>query len=466
MPRILIIEDDTTFSLMLSTWLRKKNFAVKATGSVSDAKHEIEAESYDLLLSDFRLPDGDGIDILKWLKETGRSLPLIMMTGYADIQTAVQSIKSGASDYIAKPINQNGLLLKINELLTDDRTQRTDAKTQRSDDRTQRTDDKTQRSDARTQRTDASFPEGYIEGLSATAGRMYEYIRLVAPTDMSVLITGSSGTGKELAARYIHEQSGRRMAPFVAVDCGAIPKDLAVSEFFGHMKGSFTGAIENKAGAFQTAHGGTIFLDEIGNLTYEMQVQLLRALQEHKVKPIGSNHELKIDVRLISATNENLQSAIKNGDFREDLYHRINEFAIRIPDLKERKDDIMLFANHFLRLANTNLQKEILGFAPETVEFFQSYPWPGNLRQMKNAVKYATLLATGQYITIKDLPGDMTDSPSGLTESASLRNEAHEKELIQKALAEAGNNKTTAARILGIDRKTLYNKLKHYRLTE
>ncbi|MDR0748677.1 MAG: sigma-54 dependent transcriptional regulator [Tannerellaceae bacterium] len=436
MPCILIIEDDTTFSLMLSTWLKKKNFVVKVVSSVSDAKQEIEAESYDLLLSDFRLPDGDGIDILKWLKKTGRSLPLIMMTGYADIQTAVQSIKLGASDYITKPINQNGLLLKINEFLTV----------------------------TKTQSPPASFPEGYIEGQSTVAGQMYEYIRLVAPTDMSVLITGSSGTGKELAARYIHEQSSRKKAPFVAVDCGAIPKELAVSEFFGHIKGSFTGAIDNKAGAFQTAHGGTIFLDEIGNLTYEIQVQLLRALQEHKVKPIGSDREIKIDIRLISATNENLQNAIKNGDFREDLYHRINEFAIRIPDLKERKDDIMLFANHFLNLANKDLQKGITGFDPETIEFFQSYPWPGNLRQMKNAVKYATLLATGRYITIKDLPGDMTSSPSSLTEGTSLRNEAHEKELIQKALTESGNNKTTAARILGIDRKTLYNKLKYYNL--
>jgi two-component system response regulator HydG len=184
------------------------------------------------------------------------------------------------------------------------------------------------------------------------------------------------------------------------------------------------------------------------------------------VKPIGSNHEIKTDIRLISATNENLQNAIKNGDFREDLYHRVNEFAIRIPDLKERKDDIMLFANHFLSLANKDLQKEIAGFAPETIELFLSHPWPGNLRQMKNAVKYATLLATGRYITIKDLPGDMTPSAPIPTESTSLRNEAHEKELIQKALTESGNNKTTAARLLGIDRKTLYNKLKQYKLVK
>lgn len=438
MPSILILEDDITFSLMLSTWLKKKDFVVKAVTSVSEAKQEIERGSYDLLLSDFRLPDGNGIDLLKWLKETERSIPLIMMTSYADIQTAVQSIKLGASDYIAKPINQNDLLLKINEFV-------------------KKTEPQEQNNSPRKE---------YIEGQSNIAQQMYEYVRLVAPTDMSVLITGSSGTGKEFVARRIHEQSTRKNAPFIAVDCGAIPKDLAASEFFGHVKGSFTGAIDNKTGAFQTAHGGTIFLDEIGNLTYEVQVQLLRALQEHKVKPIGSNQEIKTDVRLISATNENLQNAIKNGEFREDLYHRINEFAIRIPDLKERKDDIMLFANHFLSLANKNLQKNIIGFAKETTELFQSYSWPGNLRQMKNAVKYATLLATEQYITVKDLPKDMLISPSTITESTSLRNEAHEKDLIQKALIESGNNKTVAARILGIDRKTLYNKLKYYGLTK
>lgn len=436
MPFILIIEDDITFSLMLSTWLKKKGFKVETVASVADAKLKIEAGNYDLILSDFRLPDGDGLGLLKWLNETGRSLSLIMMTSYADIQTAVSSIKLGASDYIAKPLNQDELLIKINEIIKKDEP------------------------NPKPQAT--PHKKEYIEGQSETARQMYEYVRLVAPTDMSVLITGSSGTGKEYVARRIHEQSCRKGAPFVAVDCGAIPKDLAASEFFGHIKGSFTGAIDNKIGAFETAHGGTIFLDEIGNLTYEVQVQLLRALQEYKVKPIGSNQEIKTDVRLISATNENLLTAIANGDFREDLYHRINEFAIRIPDLRERKGDIILFANHFLELANQNLQKNIKGFDSETTELLQSYPWPGNLRQMKNAVKYATLLATGQYITIKDLPHEILYVPSSPVEGTQLRNEAHERELIQKALTESGNNKTSAARILGIDRKTLYNKLKTY----
>lgn len=437
MPSILIIEDDITFSLMLTTWLGKKGFEVTTSSSVSDAKSRIENNLFDLILSDLRLPDGDGIDLLKWMKKKDSSIPLIMMTSYADIQTAVQAIKLGASDYISKPLNPDELLGKIRDVI-------------------------------KAGSTPAAQPAGpggsqYIEGKSQAACLLYEHVGLVAPTDMSVLITGSSGTGKEYVASRIHEQSGRRKAPFVAVDCGAIPKDLAASEFFGHVKGSFTGAIDNKEGAFVAAQGGTIFLDEIGNLSYEVQVQLLRALQERKVKPIGSNQEIAINVRLISATNENLRTAIDKGDFREDLYHRINEFTVRIPDLKERKEDLLLFANSFLDQANSELQKDIIGFDNETIQLFQSYSWPGNLRQMKNAIKYATLLATGRYITRKELPEELTEVRPAST-NIQLKNETHECGLIQRALQEAGNNKTKAAQLLGIDRKTLYNKLKIYHL--
>lgn len=265
---------------------------------------------------------------------------------------------------------------------------------------------------------------------------------------MSVLITGASGTGKEYIARRIHEQSNRSKAPFIAVDCGAIPKDLAASEFFGHVKGSFTGAIDNKTGAFVAAHGGTIFLDEIGNLTYEVQVQLLRALQERKVKPIGTNEEIAINVRLISATNENLRTAIDKGDFREDLYHRINEFTVRIPDLKERKEDLLLFANNFLDQANAELQKDIIGFDNETIRLFQSYSWPGNLRQMKNVIKYATLLATGRYITRRELPEELTEAPEKDTRIL-LKDETHECELIKRALQESGNNQNPCRSTIG-----------------
>ena len=438
MLSILIVEDDITFSLMLTTWLGKKGFVVRSSSSVSDAKRRLGEEAFDLVISDLRLPDSDGIDLLKWLKSTHPSLPLIMMTSYAEIQTAVQAMKLGAADYIAKPLNPDELLGKIKELV--------------------RVEEK-----APARAPVPSAPDLYIEGQSQAARQLYEHVRLVAPTDMSVLVTGASGTGKEYIARRIHEQSNRSKAPFVAVDCGAIPKELAASEFFGHVKGSFTGAIENKTGAFVAAQGGTIFLDEIGNLTYEVQVQLLRALQECKVKPIGSNQEIAINVRLISATNENLRQAIEKGDFREDLYHRINEFTIRIPDLKERKEDLLLFANHFLDLANSELQKDIIGFDNDTMQLFQSYSWPGNLRQMKNVIKYATLLATGRYITRKELSEELTENLSSHT-NFQLKNVEHERDLIRKALQECGNNKTRAAQLLGIDRKTLYNKLKIYQL--
>ena len=438
MLSILIVEDDITFSLMLTTWLGKKGFVVRSSSSVSDAKRRLGEEAFDLVISDLRLPDSDGIDLLKWLKSTHPSLPLIMMTSYAEIQTAVQAMKLGAADYIAKPLNPDELLGKIKDLVYVE-----------------------EKAPARV--PVSSAPDLYIEGQSQAARQLYEHVRLVAPTDMSVLVTGASGTGKEYIARRIHEQSNRSKAPFVAVDCGAIPKELAASEFFGHVKGSFTGAIENKTGAFVAAQGGTIFLDEIGNLTYEVQVQLLRALQERKVKPIGSNQEIAINVRLISATNENLRQAIEKGDFREDLYHRINEFTIRIPDLKERKEDLLLFANHFLDLANSELQKDIIGFDNDTMQLFQSYSWPGNLRQMKNVIKYATLLATGRYITRKELPEELTENLSSHT-NIQLKNVEHERDLIRKALQECGNNKTRAAQLLGIDRKTLYNKLKIYQL--
>ena len=435
-PSILIVEDDVTFSLMLKTWLGRKGFLVESQTSVSDAQKCLDSRSFQLVLSDLRLPDRDGIELLKWLKETHPDVALIMMTSYADIHTAVQAIKLGASDYISKPVNPEELLTKIKETIK-----------------------VPELSTGKSTKTAAgnAVSNPYIEGVSQAAVSMYEHVRLVAPTDMSVLITGSRGTGKEYVARRIHEQSNR-------VDCVAIPKDLAASEFFGHVKGSFTGAIDNKVGAFVAAQGGTIFLDEIGNLTYEVQVQLLRALQERKVRPVGSNQEITIIVRLVSATNENLRQAIEKGDFREDLYHRINEFTIRIPDLCERQEDLMLFANNFLDLANAELKKDIIGFDAETIRLFQSYSWPGNLRQMKNVIRYATLLAKGRFITCAELPDELRETPQAKHSVSQLRDGNHEIDLIRKALQECGNNKTKAAQMLGIDRKTLYNKLKLYQI--
>ena len=368
---------------MLKTWLGKKGFQVETAASVADAKKKLDGDfPFQVILSDLRLPDQDGIDLLRWLKDERKQVVVIMMTSYADIHTAVQAIKLGAADYVSKPINPDELLKKIKELVSESAEPADTLPIENAPDK----------------------DSLYIEGSSQAATSMYEHVKLVAPTEMAVLITGSSGTGKEYVARRIHEQSNRVNAPFIAIDCGAIPKELAASEFFGHIKGSFTGAIENKTGAFVMAQGGTIFLDEIGNLTYEVQVQLLRALQERKVRPVGSNQEIAINVRLVSATNENLRQAIEKGEFREDLYHRINEFTIHIPDIRERHEDLPIFANHFLDMANNELKKEIIGFDAETIRLFQSYSWPGNLRQMKNVIRYATLLAKGRYITRAELP--------------------------------------------------------------
>lgn len=447
MSSVLIIEDDVTFALMLSTWLSKKNLEVKTATSVKEGKQQLLSGTFDLILSDLRLPDGDGLEILHWIKAQSLSVPFIMMTVHADVKTAVQSIKSGASDYIIKPVNPEELWQKMNEALHPFENIARGKKTEKNN-------------------SAGNEAKGnFVSGKSPAALQLFEHARLVAPTDISVLITGASGTGKEYVARFIHEQSNRKDAPFIAVDCGAIPKDLAASEFFGHIKGSFTGAIENKTGAFAAAQGGTIFLDEIGNLTYEIQIQLLRALQERKIRPIGSNRETAIDIRLISATNEDLRAAISDGGFREDLYHRLNEFTIRMPELKDRKEDFILFADHFLKQANKKLHKDIRGFDAEAMQLLVNYDWPGNLRQLNNVIRYAALLSSGTHITPKELPEEIKESPKeNIPAAISLKDEAHERELILKALKESGNNKTKASRLLGVDRKTLYNKMKLYKL--
>ena len=444
MRSILIVEDDITFGMMLKTWLGKKGFEVSSVSTIARARKHIESQTVDLILSDLRLPDHEGIDLLKWMNEQGKAIPLIIMTGYADIQSAVLAMKLGARDYIAKPVNPEELLKKISEALQDSPSQ-------------------VSSSQATSKATDEG-QHSYLEGESDAAKQLYNYVGLVAPTNMSVLINGSSGTGKEYVAHRIHQLSKRNNKPFIAVDCGSIPKELAASEFFGHVKGSFTGALTDKTGAFVAANGGTIFLDEIGNLSYEVQIQLLRALQERKIRPVGSTQEISVDIRLISATNENLEQATEKGTFREDLYHRINEFTLRMPDLKERKEDILLFANFFLDQANKELDKHLIGFDPKASQALQSYHWPGNLRQMKNIVKRATLLAQGSFITLAELGTELLEAPSFNTTNMALRNEETEKEHILEALRQTGNNKSKAAQLLDIDRKTLYNKLKLYNI--
>lgn len=438
MKHILIVEDDTTFAVMLQTWLSKKKFSVASVSGIAAAKKTLIESSVDLVLCDLRLPDGDGIDLLEWVSSRNINVPLIVMTSYAAIPSAVQAMKLGARDYISKPVNPEDLLQKINEVFN------VGVKT------------------GKQIPVSESVPEetNYLEGQSEAARQLYTYVKLVAPTSMSVLINGASGTGKEYVAKRIHQLSKRSEKPFVAIDCGAIPKELAASEFFGHKKGSFTGAIEDKVGAFIEADGGTIFLDEIGNLSYDVQVQLLRVLQERRVKPIGTTTEVKVDVRLIAATNEDLKAAIKSGAFREDLYHRINEFTIYMPHLCERGEDIPLFANFFLDQANRELEKPVPGFLPEAMEKISQYTWPGNLREMRNTVMRAALLAQGNPIRVEHLGIDMNiDKPIDI-----LHDPDSERTKIVSALQKCSGNKSKAAAMLGIDRKTLYNKLKLYQI--
>ena len=450
MKSILIVEDDITYGIMLKTWLTKKGFQIYSASSVARAQKVIDAETIDLILSDLRLPDHDGIDILRWLIKRERMIPLIIMTGYADIQSAVQAMKLGACDYVPKPINPDELLKKIEDALK--KSESGDAPL-------------ASRQKASSDGMASASPSDFLEGESDSAKQLYNYVRLVAPTTMSVLINGASGTGKEYVAHRIHQLSKRADKPFVAIDCGAIPKELAASEFFGHVKGAFTGALTDKRGAFVEANGGTIFLDEIGNLSYEIQIQLLRALQERKIRPIGSNKEIQVDVRLISATNEDLELQIGKGTFREDLYHRINEFTLYMPLLKERKEDILLFANFFLDKANQEMGKHLIGFDEQACKTMEAYHWPGNLRQMKNTIRRATLLATGNFITINEL-ADLQQSPTLPVAGMPLRDEEAEKRHIIEALRQTGNNKSRAAQLLGIDRKTLYNKLKLYGIND
>lgn len=443
MAKILIVDDDTTFCIMLRKWLEKRGFEVDAAFSYKDAVKQLDKAGFDLVLTDLRLPDKDGIDLLRVIKEKMPKTQVLLMTGYADIQTAVTAIKLGAFDYVAKPVIPDEILKKLQEALKLEaepvaKSVPVKAKT-------------------------TSF--SYIKGVSEGADRQYEYIHLVGPTMMTVLINGESGTGKEYIARLIHSMSNRKDGPFVAVDCGAIPKDLAASEFFGHIKGSFTGAVTDKQGYFVTASGGTIFLDEIGNLPYDVQVQLLRALEERKVHPVGGNVDIPFDVRIISATNENLKEAVASGRFREDLYHRLNEFSIQALPLRERKEDILIFANHFLDKANEELGKQVAGFDDEVMRIFRTYSWPGNLREMRNIVKRATLLCMGSLISKACLPPELEQKPVEAEKTSTTRREM-EIELIKDAMRKCRNNKSEAARMLQIDRKTLYNKLKSFGLED
>jgi two-component system response regulator HydG len=424
---------------MLKTLLEKNNYKVNSVFSPVEAKKIIKDHQFEVVLTDMRMPEISGLELIGPIKKQLPDSQIILMTSYADVTTAIKSIKQGAFDYISKPVNPDELLNLIKEAEKNIGISR-EASVKRSVD-----------------------ADEFFEGVSKQSQYLNEIINLVAPTPMSVLLVGESGTGKEYIARKIHQKSPRHSQPFIAVDCGAIPKELAASEFFGHIKGSFTGAIADKTGYFEVANGGTLFLDEIGNLPYDTQIQLLRALQEQIIKPVGSTKAIRVDIRIITATNEDLSEAMDHGNFRKDLYHRLNEFQIEAPRLSERKPDIMLFAKYFLDQANKYLDKNIEGFDDNIERVFLNYSWPGNLRELKNVVRRATLLAKGNIITVKEIPAELYQNPTLHNHLGSLR-PVDEPERIMKALEASEFNKSRAARLLNIDRKTLYNKLKLYNI--
>ena len=445
---------------MMQTWLRKKGFETsRATSVGAAARLLMDGTKPDLVLSDLRLPDHDGLFLLGWMRKRGHNAPFIVMTNYAEVQNAVLAMKLGAADYIAKPVQPDILLQKIKDALAQaaNTTAAADASTPPPSTPNKNSHSSSDKSNETKTETSSNVPR-YIEGKSEASKQLYSYVQLVAPTPMSVLILGASGTGKEYVARRIHELSSRSDKPFFALDCGAIPKDVAASEFFGHKKGSFTGADSDKRGAFETANGGTLFLDEVGNLSYDVQVQLLRALQERRIRPVGGDREIEVDIRLVCATNENLEQAVAEGRFREDLYHRINEFTIYMPQLRERGNDLFLFADLFIRQANEELQRNVEGFDASAAEMLVSNSWPGNLRQLNNVMKRAVLLTRGRLITTTELSQAMGPTLQQQP-SLTLHDENDERERIKQALQQTNGNKSKAARLLGIDRKTIYNKI-------
>lgn len=443
MANILLVEDDFAFAQILEGFLIKNKHSVEHKQTVKEARKLLQASHYDLILLDYRLPDGNGLELVEQLKSEQVRTPVIMMTSFHDVRTAVRAIRGGVFDYITKPVNPDELLMVLNEALS---------------------------KKAEVVHIPEKKQVEFVKGISDPALQLHEHIDLIAPTNMSVLVLGESGTGKEHVARKIHEQSPRKGKPFIAIDCGALSTELATSELFGHIKGSFTGAVQDKKGQFEAANGGTLFLDEIGNLSYEVQVKLLRVLQEKIVQPVGSNKHLKVDVRIIAATNDDLLKSVTEGMFREDLYHRVNEFKLKIPPLRDRGADLKEFVDFFIHKSNLELDRNVTGFSEDVMAIFKQYDWPGNLRELKNVVKRAVLLTKGETAGIDALPEEMiavnTSRKAITPDTSDLKaiQETNERETIIKTLQKVRYNKSKAAQLLNIDRKTLYLKMAKYQI--
>jgi len=476
MDKILVVDDDNDMCLLLTRFLTRNGYLVASVNSGKAAVEWIKKSKPLLVLSDFRLDDMTGMELLLKVKEAHPAVPVIIITGYSDVKDAVEVMKLGAYDYVTKPLFPDEILMTIKKAIPGAAEGGASAPKASPDG-----------APAPVQRSKFSNGSQYITGDSPEFATIMKQIELVAPTNFSVIIYGESGSGKEGIAHQIHQKSKRAEKPFVAIDCGALSKDLAGSELFGHEKGAFTGALNQKIGSLEIANEGTIFLDEVGNLSYEVQVSLLRVVQERKIRRVGGIKDIEIDVRIIIASNERLWDASRTGKFREDLYHRFNEFSIEVPSLRERKEDIMLFARHFLKLTNDELGKDVKGFTREVEDILNNYIWYGNLRELKNVIKRATLLTDGDFVDVKSLPFEINnfyklqfESPAtsvserkensqSPTNNMSFENKLKsanidaEYEVILDALKQANYNKSKAATLLNVDRKTLYNKMRQFK---
>lgn len=491
MQKILVIDDDRDMCMLLNRFLTRQQFEVTEMYNGKKALEHMSQQKPDLVLCDFRLEDMDGKQVLTKTREMYPGMPFIIITGYSDVKLAVEILKLGAFDYVTKPVFPDEILITIRKAL--EAADKSPVAVQAATPVASPVAPGSRKPALEAPR------EKYIFGNTPEMKNILKQIELVSPTNYSVIIYGESGSGKEAIAQKIHEQSKRKDKPFIAIDCGALSKELAGSELFGHEKGSFTGALNQKIGSMELANGGTIFLDEIGNLPYDIQVALLRVVQERKIRRVGGNKDIELDVRIIVASNEKLWDAARNGKFREDLYHRFNEFSINLPPLRERAEDILLYARHFLAMTNAELGKQIADFSPEVQQVFTQYPWFGNLRELKNVVKRAALLSDGEYVEMQSLPFEIiyhnklnfatggsdgqlayNTTPQHMPENRnpvqapapvkpvlndfSLKSASidAEYEMIVEALKQSNFNKTKAARLLNIDRKTLYNKMKQY----
>lgn len=468
--KILIIDDDLDLCTLLGRFLSKNGYEIDMAHSGSKGIAKFSAGKFDLVICDYRLGDMEGIKVLTTLRQENPAIKVLMITGYSDIKTAVEVIKMGAFDYIVKPLIPDEVLSVLNKAIQQPASE-ANADTSADDGYKRKNPAKANYSN-----------EEFMMGKAPATKALYDQINIVAGTNYSVILYGESGTGKEVIAKTIHSLSNRSDKPFIAMDCGTLSKELAGSELFGHVKGAFTGALQDKEGHFELADGGTLFLDEVSNLSLDVQATLLRVIQERKFKRVGGNKETNVDVRLIVASNENLQDAYRKGKFREDLYHRFNEFSINLPSLRSRKDDILLFAEFFLAKTNKELAKDVIGFEDNVLQTFLQYSWPGNLREFRNVVRRAVLLTPqGEKINGSSLPWEITKSdplpehnnndqkpisitPSSPKKELDLKDAASkaEYETIMAVLQQVNFNKKKAAEVLKIDRKTLYNKIKNF----